>query len=71
MSVIILERSHEDNRAAIGAAVKSARGAAFEVSRNLDRVYDSASSRRTEVHHLDKRLAFGLPTAFRPTVNPW
>jgi hypothetical protein len=42
---IILEQSHTDDEAAVGAASRLARGAPFEVWRDLDCVYGLASNR--------------------------
>jgi hypothetical protein len=44
-SAIILEQSFGDDEAAIGAALLLARGAEFEVWRDLDCVYGLASNR--------------------------
>lgn len=42
---VILEQSYGDDEAAVGAASQLAKGAAFEVWRDLDCVYGPASNR--------------------------
>ena len=44
-SSVILEQSHGDDRAAIGAAAKLAKGAQFEVWRDLECLHGLRSSR--------------------------